>query len=78
MTLVWKRTGSHEMSTLCARYKVRKFIPENTPYGAKEWRYQCWVKRLYYTELGPCLKSFAQAQGVCEKHFGDTQERIAA
>lgn len=59
------------MSTACARYKVRKFIPASAPHGCKgEWRYQCEARSIqsWYQEIGPWLNAFADAQGFCERH----------
>jgi hypothetical protein len=67
------------MSTVCARYKVRKFVPENAPHGrTDQWRYQCWVRRLYDHMFGPWLESFQEAQKLCEDHSQETMRGRAA
>lgn len=74
--LVWNRTGTHEMTSGCQTYKVRKQTIEHlmTEKGkttaTHAWRYQCHVRVqwLWYISLGPLQESFAAAQEVCERH----------
>jgi hypothetical protein len=72
--LVWNRTGSHEMTSGCQRYKVTKetighlMTEKGKATCTHAWRYQCWVRVewLWFIHLGPLQLSFDAAQAVCE------------
>jgi hypothetical protein len=68
--LCWTRTASHEMTSTCEGYQIRKRMSEEARGITPHWLYECWFKvpGYWYYRIGPAFRSFDEAKGHCEQH----------